>query len=70
MKTKKLEKYRDFKMTDLAELIETATRLSNRLSQAADDEKSFCVDLQLRFERLSWELFKVANEIQEIKYYL
>ena len=57
-------------MTDLQLLVETANALSHRLSQAADDEKSFCVDLQLRFERLSWELFKVANEIQEIKYYV
>ena len=57
-------------MTDLQLLIETAHGLSNRLSQAADDEKSFCVDLQLKFERLSWETFKLANEIQEIKYYL
>ena len=56
-------------MTNLEELIETAYVLSNRLSEAADNEIKFCVDLQLKFEKLSWECYKMANEIREIKYY-
>lgn len=57
-------------MTNLQELIDTAMRLSNRLSQAAEDEKSFCYDLQLRFEQMSWECLRLANEIQETKNYI
>lgn len=55
-------------MTDLHELIETANKLSKRLSDAADDEKRFCYDLQLRFEQMSWEVFRLSNDIQEIIY--
>ena len=55
-------------MTNLNELIETANRLSNRLEQAANDEKSFCFELQSRFEKMSWECLRLANEIQEIRY--
>jgi hypothetical protein len=57
-------------MTDLQKLIETALLLSQNLEKAADEEKRFCVDLQLRFEQLSWELFRTANELQEIRGYI
>lgn len=57
-------------MTNLQDLIETANRLSQRLEQAANDEKRFCVDLQLRFEQMSWECLRLSNEMQEIKTYI
>lgn len=57
-------------MTNLNELIEVANRLSKRLEDAANDEKKFCVDLQLRFEQLSWQLFCTANELEAIKNYI
>lgn len=57
-------------MTNLNELIETANRLSQRLEDAANDEKRFCVDIQLRFEQLSWEIYRTANEIESIKSYI
>jgi hypothetical protein len=57
-------------MTNLQELIETANRLSKRLEDAANDEKRFCVDLQLRFESLSWEMLRTANELESIRGYL
>jgi hypothetical protein len=57
-------------MTALDELIETANRLSQRLEQAANDERRFCVDIQLRLEAMSWDLFKNANELLEIKNYI
>jgi hypothetical protein len=56
-------------MTNLQELIETAHRLSNSLEQAANEEKRFCVDIQIRLEALSWELYRTANELREIKNY-
>ena len=57
-------------MTNLQELIETANRLSERLEQAANDEKRFSIDIQMRLEAMSWELFRNANELQEIKGYI
>jgi hypothetical protein len=57
-------------MTALDELIETANRLSQRLEMAANDERRFCVDIQMRLEAMSWDLFKNANELLEIKNYI
>jgi hypothetical protein len=57
-------------MTNLEELIEAANKLSKTLEMAASEEERFCMDLQLRFEQLSWEILRTANEIQEIKNYI
>lgn len=57
-------------MTNIQDLIDTATRLSQRLEQAANDEKKFCIDIQLRLESMSWEFYKAANELNEIKQYI
>lgn len=57
-------------MTNIQELIETANRLSRTLEQAANDERRFCADIQLRLEQMSWEMFKTANELREIKDYV
>ena len=56
-------------MTNLEELIQTAQRLSNRLEQAASEERRFCVDICLRLEQLSFEMLRTANELQEIENY-
>lgn len=57
-------------MTNLQELIETANRLSQRLEKAANDEKNFCFDMQLRLEQMSWETFRTANELKAMKEYM
>lgn len=57
-------------MTNLQELIDTANKLSERLGNAASEEKRFCVDLQFRFEQLSYEMLRMANELIEIKSYI
>jgi hypothetical protein len=57
-------------MTNLQELIETAQRLSSRLETAANDERRFCIDVQMKLESLSWEILRTANELNEIKYYV
>jgi len=57
-------------MTNLQELIETAKRLSDRLQQAANDENEFCVDIQMRLESISWEFYRQANELNQIKEYI
>lgn len=57
-------------MTNLEELIETANLLSNRLEKAACEEKRFCTDICMRLEQMSWEMYKTASELNEIKYYI
>jgi hypothetical protein len=57
-------------MTALDELMETANRLSKRLEQAANEEKKFSVEVQLMLERMSWEVYRNANELNEIKQYI
>ncbi|HEX4374907.1 MAG TPA: hypothetical protein VHZ50_16500 [Puia sp.] len=57
-------------MTNLEELIETANRLSDRLEKAANDEMKFSYDLQMCLEQMSWQSFKIANELKEIKNYI
>jgi len=57
-------------MTNLQELIETANRLSQRLEQASAEETRFSVDICLILERMSWDFYKSANDLQEIRDYL
>ena len=57
-------------MTNLQELIETANRLSQRLEQAANDELRFGYDICARLEQISWEVYRTANELNEIKEYI
>lgn len=57
-------------MTNLQELIETANRLSKRLEDAANDEKRFSVDICLALERMSWEIYRNANDLESIKNYI
>lgn len=56
-------------MINLEELIQTAQRLSQHLEIAAAEEKRFCTDICMVLERMSWELFKTANALEEIKNY-
>lgn len=56
-------------MTNLQELIDTANRLSNRLEQAASEEKRFCVEICMTLEKMSWQLYCTANDLKAIKDY-
>lgn len=56
-------------MTNLQELIETASRLSHRLEMAASEEKRFCIDICIKLEQMSWELYRTANDLKAIKDY-
>lgn len=56
-------------MTALDELEMTARRLSERLEQAANDEKRFCVDIQLILEKMSWDMMCTANDLKAIRDY-
>ena len=54
-------------MTGLEELIDTADKLSASLEKAASDEKKFCHDICFALEKYSWDMYRLANEIREIK---
>lgn len=55
-------------MTKIQDIIDIARKLCETLDEAASSEKQFCVDLQLRFEQMSWESLRMADELNEIKY--
>lgn len=54
-------------MTEIEQLIETGYRLSNTLSIMADNELKFGWDLGLRLEQMSYEAYKIAEELREIR---
>ena len=41
-------------------------QLVKMLDSASENEKNFCHDVQLEFERASWEVFRMKNELQEL----
>jgi hypothetical protein len=53
--------------TDLEKLIDTAKLLCESLEQAAREEIDMCQELQDEFEVLSWQTFKIMEEIKLIK---
>lgn len=54
-------------MTNIQELIDTANKLSSSLELSANNERTFCIDIQMRLEQMSWEAFKMANDLRQIK---
>lgn len=56
-------------MTDLDMLIETANRLCNNLDIASQNEKRFNLDICIEFDKYSWEVYKMMNDIKQIKEY-
>jgi hypothetical protein len=57
-------------MTELEKLIEIAHHLSDRLDNMLREEMKFCVEIQIRLEFMSWEIYRTANELNEIKNYI
>lgn len=57
-------------MNDLKELIETAERLSNRLSQMAENEKQFGYEMCRLLEQISYDTYKTGCEIRELSNYM
>lgn len=51
----------------LDELVESADRLCESLEIASQNEKKFCQDICLALEGYSYEVYKLANGIREIK---
>lgn len=57
-------------MTDLELLIETANKLSETLDRMAENEKRFGYEICHKLEMLSWDMFRTAGDIKEIKDYI
>jgi hypothetical protein len=56
--------------TDLQALIDTAKALCDKLEEAARQEEEFCFDLQNEFEKMSWEIFRMAEDLKQIQHYV
>ena len=57
-------------MDHVQELIETASKLCATLERSATMEKLFCIDIQIRLEQMSWEAYRMANELKELRQYV
>lgn len=53
----------------MLELIEKAHDLSLELEKQANIELNFCIDISILLEKLSWEVYRLTNELREIKEY-
>lgn len=56
--------------TDLQALIETAKALCDKLEEAAKQEQEFCFDLQNEFEKMSWEVHCMCEDLRQIQHYV
>lgn len=54
-------------MTELEKLVQTANELCERLEMASANDKMFCDDVCEALEVYSWETFRLANNINELK---
>ncbi len=54
-------------MSEIDQLIETANRLSNTLSMIANNEMKYGWELGMKLEQLSYETYKTANDLKEIR---
>ena len=54
-------------MDNFQDLIDSLMAISKQLEESANNERRFCADLQLRFEQMSWEMLRSANELRYIK---
>jgi hypothetical protein len=60
----------EFIMTNLEELIQITRRLSERLANAANEEKRFCIDIQIKLEQMSWEIIRTADQLNAIQQFI
>lgn len=56
-------------MTDLQLLIETAEKLSQTLDLISQNEKKFCLDVCIELEKMSWETYRMSNDLRQIQDY-
>lgn len=56
--------------TNFNELIKAAESLSSSLDKASENENEFPFRVCVELERLSWEIFRAANTLKEIKEYV
>jgi hypothetical protein len=53
-------------MTVLEEIIQLLNSITKKLDKAAEDERQFGSDLCLDLERISWQTYRMSNNIKEI----
>lgn len=53
-------------MKEINELIETADKLCKALEEAANNEATFCYEMQYALENYSWDVYRMKNEISNL----
>jgi hypothetical protein len=53
-------------MTNIEELIQSADRLCASLEIASQNEKAFCDVILNELERMSYETYKISNNLKQI----
>ena len=56
-------------MSDLELLIQTAENLCGTLDHMANQEKRFCLEMQIMLEKTSWEIYRQMNDLRQIANY-
>ncbi len=54
-------------MTNLELLIQAANNLCDSLDEISQNEKKFCTNICIAFEQYSWDMHRMANDLQHIK---
>jgi hypothetical protein len=55
------------RMTNIEELVAAADKLCATLEKAAQDEMQFSYTICNELERMSWETFKMANQLKTLR---
>lgn len=53
-------------MSEVKLILEMSKALERMLDKAAQNEKNFCYDVQLEFERYSWDVLRMRHGIESI----
>jgi hypothetical protein len=54
---------------EIESVINAAQNLCNALEKNSQRENMFCQNICYTLETYSWDMYKLANELREIKYY-
>lgn len=54
-------------MNEIEEIKKLLANISNRLDNMSQQEKQFDLDVCIYFENLSWETYKMSNNLNELQ---
>ena len=60
---------KDIIMVNIQTLIETTEKLCSTLDSASQNERQFSLNVCMELEKMSWEMFRMSNDLKQIKEY-